>query len=141
MKRFILILDLNEYYLQDEQPDNWTRMVSVAVYNTSGTPAAMAKNMEQSLLGKHPDAPHKLVAGPDENQALFTCVNWAGDPKTGSEFDVFRLLKSPRGVLVYQASLRPFQAKIGTAEYNAHQDQWAEKIRTGQFPAVAVRMP
>src|SRR5215471_18435624 len=39
------IVDLNEYYLQNEQPENWTQLVSVSVYKTPLTPGAMAKNM------------------------------------------------------------------------------------------------
>lgn len=136
------IVDLNEYYLRDEEPNNWTQMVSVSVYKTTGTPGAMARNMEQSLLRAHPDAPHELIAAPDGSQALFMCVNWAGDPNTGSEFDVFRLQKNPEGgVLAYQASLRPYQAKISPAEYKALRDRWTQKIQTGKFPDVARQMP
>ncbi len=136
------VVDLNEYYLQQEEPENWTRMVSVAVYNTTGTPVAMAKNMERSLLATHPDAPHKLVGNPDESQALFVCVNWAGNPTTGAEFDVFRLLKTPRGVLVYQASLHPYQAKIGTEEYGALKDRWQGKDQDRtNFPTWLCKCP
>ena len=28
-------VDLNEYYLANEQPENWTRLVSVSFYKTS----------------------------------------------------------------------------------------------------------
>jgi len=135
------LVDLNEYYLREEEPNTWTRMVSVALYKTSGSPGAMAKNMEQSLLKEHPEAPHELMTSPDGSQALFMCVNWAGDRKTGSEFDVYRLQKNPQGVLTYQVSLRPYQAKISTEEYKALKDRWAQQIQTGKFPDVAMQLP
>jgi hypothetical protein len=135
------VVDLNEYYLKDEEPTNWTRMLSVSVYKTPASPAAMAQTMEQSLLKTHPDAPHELVASSDGNQVLFMCLNWEGDRKTGSEFDVFRFQKNARGVLAYQVSLRPYQAKITTDEFRALKDRWAQKIQTGKFPDVLMQMP
>jgi len=135
------VVDLNEYYLREETPNNWTKMLSVAVYKTPAAPGAMARNMEQALLKEHPDAPHQLMATPDDSQALFMCVNWAGDRKTGSEFDVYRFQKSPKGVLAYQVSLRPYQAKITTDDYKALKDRWAQKIQTGKFPDVLLQMP
>jgi hypothetical protein len=135
------IVDLNEYYLREEDPNNWTRMFSVSVYKTAKTPGAMARTMEQGLLKEHPEAPHELVAAPDDSVALFMCVNWAGDRRTGSEFDVFRFEKDPKGVMAYQISLRPNQAKITTEEYKALKDRWAQKIQTGRFPSVMLQMP
>jgi hypothetical protein len=135
------VVDLNEYYLENETPENWTQMLSVSVYKTTGTPGAMARNMEQSLLKAHPDAPHELMATPDDKQALFMCVNWEGNRQTGSEFDVFRFQQTRGGVLGYQASLRPYQAKITTADYKALKDRWAQKIQSDKFPAVTLQMP
>jgi hypothetical protein len=137
------VVDLNEYYLQEEQPDNWTKMLSVSVYKTPKTPGAMARTMEQGLLKQHPDAPHELVTAPDDSVALFMCVNWAGDRRTGSEFDVFRFEKDPngKGVLGYQASLRPYQAKITLEDYEALKDRWAQKIQSPKFPYVTLQMP
>ncbi len=135
------VVDLNEYYLRDEEPKNWTQMLSIAVYKTPATPGGMARNMEQGLLKGHPDAPHELVASPDDSQALFMCVNWETDRKTGSEFAVYRFQKANRGVLAYQVSLRPYQAKISNEEYKALKDRWAEKIKSGKFPDVTMQMP
>jgi hypothetical protein len=135
------VVDLNEYYLPNEGPENWTQLLSVSVYKTGATPAAMARNMEQGLLLQHADAPHESVAAPDGNSALFMCVNWVGDRQTGSEFSVFRLQKHPNGVLGYQVSLRPYQAKIGIAEYKALKDRWAQKIQEGRWPDVTLQMP
>jgi hypothetical protein len=136
-------VDLNEYYLREEGPDNWTRLLTVSVYKTPKTPGAMARTMEQSLLQQHPDAPHELVAAPDDSVALFMCVNWAGDRRTGSEFDVFRFEKDPngKGVLGYQASLRPYQAKISIEEFKALKDRWTQMIRSPKFPYVTLQMP
>src|SRR5581483_5730647 len=88
------VVDLNEYYLVNETPQNWTRMLSVSIYKSTGNPGAMARNMQQVLLKEHPDAPNDLAAAKDDSEALFMCLNWAGDRKTGSEFDVYRLQKS-----------------------------------------------
>jgi len=135
------IVALNEYYLRDETPEHWTQMVSVSMYKTDGSPAAMARNMEQSLLQAHPDAPHQLGTSADGGQAWFRCVNWAGDRKTGSEFAVFRFQRTPRGVLGYQVSLRPYQAGIAPAEYQALQDRWTQKLQAEKFPDVTLQMP
>jgi hypothetical protein len=135
------IVDLNEYYLRDEQPENWTRLVSVSLYKTTGTPAAMAQNMERSLLTKHPDAPHDLKASSDGSQAFFTCVDWAGDRKTTSEYVVFWFQKTPKGVLAYQASLRPYQAKISQPDFQSLMIRWSQQIRTSTLPAVTLNEP
>ncbi len=135
------VVDLNEYFLREEQPDNWTQMLSVSLYKTTGSPGTLARNMEQILLKNHPDAPHQLIASADDSQALFICVNWATDRKTGSEFDVFRFQKNPKGVLGYQVSLRPYQAKISADDYKALKDRWAQKIQSGKFPDVTLQMP
>ncbi len=97
--------------------------------------------MEASLLKAHPDAPHELMTSPDGSQVLLVCVNWAGDRKTGSELDMFRLLKNPTGVLAYQASLKPYQAKVSAQEFKAIEDRWAQSLKAGKFPGVALQMP
>lgn len=135
------VVDLNEYYPENEEPETWTRMVSVSFYKTPLSPGAMAQNMERGLLQKHPDAPHQLTAAPDGSTALFMCVNWVRDRNTESEFSVFRFQKRPNGVLGYQASLRPYQAKISMADFNALKDRWAKKIQAGDWPAVTLQMP
>lgn len=101
----------------------------------------MARNMERSLLAKHPDAPHDAKISPDDSQAFFTCVNWAGDRQTTSEFVVFWFQKNPKGVLAYQASLRPYQAKISPADFQSLMIRWSRQIRTSAFPAVTLNKP
>ena len=133
-------VDLNEYYLLNEQPENWTHLVSVSLYKTPLTPAAMARNMEQGLLAKHPDAPHELIARPD-GVTVFLCMNWAGDRQTGSEFSVYRLQKHARGVLAYQASLRPYQAKVSREQFDALRNRWTRSIQAGQWPDVTLQRP
>ena len=134
------IVDLNEYYLPNEQPENWTQMLSVTFYKTPLTPAAMAKNMERGLLEQHPDAPHEYTTAPD-GSVLFFCLNWARDRRTDSEFSIFRFQKRSNGVLGYQASFRPFQAKISLDDYKALRDRWIKKIQVGQWPDVMMQMP
>jgi hypothetical protein len=126
---------LNEYYQQAETPDNWTTMVSVAVYLDRATPAEFAKRIEQNLLQSHPDAPHDIAVDPGSGEALFMCLNWVGDNrKTTSEYTVYRFRKHPRGVLAYQMSLRPYQAKMSSDDFKALRDRWAKTIQHDQWP-------
>lgn len=89
----------------------------------------------------NPDAPHDFAGSPDGKFALFMCMNWAGDRRTGSEFSVYRMEKDPKGVLADQVSLRPYRAKITTDELRALKDRWAQKIQSGKFPGVTMQMP
>jgi hypothetical protein len=135
------VVQLNEYYLREETPENWTRMISATVFLINKTPGEMATQMERDLLQTHPDAPHDLRVTPDGQHALFMCLNWSGDREKTGEFDVFRFEKHPRGILGYQLSLRPYQAKISAEDYKALRLRWAQTIQTMSFPEVLLKMP
>lgn len=135
------VVQLNEYYLEEEKPEAWTKMVSNAVYFTKGSPGEMARGMERSLLQSHPEAPHELKVAPDGGEAVFVCLNWAGDRQTTAEFDVFRFQKDPRGVLAHQLSLHPHQSKIPAADFTALRERWTKWIMTAAFPPIVDRLP
>jgi hypothetical protein len=125
----------NEFLPEDQTSENWSRMLAVRLFFQEHDPVEYARSLETRLKEANPEAYSRLESAADGEEAVIDFLTWAeDDPAESAEFNIFRLIRHPRGLLAYQFAFRPAMAGVSREDVLHQGGHLVELMKKAAFP-------
>lgn len=133
----------NEYFLKNENADNWTKMVGVYHYPNTNNPIKFAENESKTLENTETDVLLKFIANKKTNKAALSYLeNGSCGGKNYFEYNIYKYEKhDEKGIIGIRYAIRYFfdtkdQIPQIAEKVKAQNDEYLETMILSPIPKI-----
>jgi hypothetical protein len=129
---------VNEFLPDGQTRENWSRMLAERLFFQENDPQAYALALETRLKEANPASRPRVSVTDDGQEAIIDFLILAEDRSKTTEFNIFRFLRHPKGLLAYQFAYRPGMIPGGAGEDDLRlRDIWVDLMKEITFPELS----
>ena len=133
----------NEYYKNNEDTSNWTKMIGVYYYPNENDPVKYAQNFDKTIENTDNSVLLKLIENKKTNKAVISfLVNGCENAKKYFEYDIYKFEKhKTKGMVVSKYAVKHFFTKSDEIDSIAknvkeNNDKYLEMLIVSPTPLV-----
>lgn len=133
----------NEYFRNNENVGNWSKMIGVYNYPNENNPVKFAENFDKTIETTENSILLKLIENKKANKAAISfLVNGCENAKKYFEYDIYKFEKNPnKGMLVVKHAVKRYftntdEIKKIAEDFKKNNDKYLETIISSATPTI-----